>query len=40
MTTIGQPDLAAAPGAAAKLFTDGAAGATLRPAAPSMNNFG
>jgi len=40
MTTSGQPDPAAAPAAAAKLFTVGAAGATLRPAAPPMNNFG
>ncbi|MFZ0828200.1 MAG: hypothetical protein WAO02_12325 [Verrucomicrobiia bacterium] len=40
MTTYGHPDPLAAPVAAAKLFTVGTAGASLRPAAPPMNNFG
>jgi peptidase E len=40
MTTNGHPNPVAAPVAAAKLFTGGAAGASLRPAAPPMNNFG
>ena len=40
MKPKGHSDPSAAPVAAAKLFTVGAAGASLRPAAPPMNNFG
>ncbi|HEV2436947.1 MAG TPA: hypothetical protein VG077_13190 [Verrucomicrobiae bacterium] len=42
MTTDGHLDpLAPTPGVGApKLFTVGAAGTSLRPAAPPMNNFG
>jgi len=40
MIVNNHPDPVAAPVAAAKLFTVGAAGDSRLPAAPPMNNFG